>query len=195
MTIDNKFHKKLSFIMEIDKLKTVDRRSLLRDKSRNENSAEHSWHLALMALLLIEYAHPKTNLLKAVKMALIHDVIEIYAGDTFCFEINADADRIKREWDAALSIFSLLPDSQNEEFLNLWTEFELGETHTAKFVIALDRLQPFLQSYFPENHPTIIDGIHRNQMIERMLPIKDGIPNLWSFVEAEIEKYFFSLET
>jgi putative hydrolase of HD superfamily len=194
MFIGNRFNKKLSFIIEIDKLKMIDRRSLLRDKSRSENSAEHSWHLALMVVLLIEYAHPETNLLEAVKMALIHDVIEIYAGDTFCFDPKANTDRIERELEAALRIFDLLPDDQNKELLSLWQEFESCETPTAKFVVALDRLQPFLQSYFPNQHLPRIDGIQRKQLIERMLPVKDGIPDLWAFVESEIDKYLFSLE-
>lgn len=194
MSIDNKFDKKLSFIIELDKLKMIDRRSLLRDKSRSENSAEHSWHLALMVILLIEYAPPETNLLEAVKMALIHDVIEIYAGDTFCFDPKANIGRIEREREAALKIFDLLPNDQNKEFFCLWQAFESCETPTAKFVVALDRLQPFLQSYFPDKHPTKIDGIQRKQLMERMLPVKEGIPDLWTFIESEIDKYLFSLE-
>jgi putative hydrolases of HD superfamily len=194
LTNEISFLKKLSFITEIDKLKTIDRRSLLRDGSRNENSAEHSWHLALMVILLVEYAPPQTNLLSAIKMALIHDIVEIDAGDTFCFDPTANLDRMERELAAASRIFNILPDNESKRFLGLWEEFESGKTSTAKFVIAVDRFQPFLQSYFPNRYPVIIDGIHRKQFIERMLPIKEGMPGLWSFVESEIEKYFFSLE-
>ena len=190
----NDIGKKISFITEIDKLKTIDRRSFLRDKSRNENSAEHSWHLALIGIVLIEYAPPDTNFLDAIKMALIHDLVEIYAGDTFCFDIKANIDQLQRESEAALKVFGLLPVCQFEEFLKLWQEFESCETPTAKFVVAVDRLQPFLQSYFPEENPTVIDGIQRKQLLQRMLPVRDGIPKLWPFVEEEIEKYFFRLE-
>jgi len=139
--------KQISFIIETDKLKTIYRQSLLSDKSRYENDAEHSWHLALMAALLSEHTNEKVDLLKVIKMVLIHDLVEIDAGDTYCYDEKAKLDKREREEKCANRIFSLLPDDQRDEMFELWEEFEKMETAEAKFAAALDRLQPVLLNY------------------------------------------------
>lgn len=121
----DRLKQQLNFLYEIDKLKTIFRRTnLIADPDRLENSAEHSWHLAFYVLILSEYANVKTDLLRVIKMVLLHDIVEIDAGDTFCYDQAAHADKDDREQRAAERLFGLLPDDQGNEFMNLWQEFE-----------------------------------------------------------------------
>lgn len=134
----------LAFILEIDKLKEVLRQTRLITGERRENSAEHSWHIALLAILLAEYANTPVDVLRVVKMLLIHDIVEIDAGDTFAYSAVPKAEQALREQLAAQRIFGLLPPDQEEEFVALWEEFEAGATPEAQFAHALDRFMPFL---------------------------------------------------
>src|SRR5690554_5148412 len=136
----------MEFILEIDKLKQIYRQTLVTDGSRRENDAEHSWHLALMAMVLAEHAAQLVDLLRVIKMVLIHDLVEIDAGDTFCYDGPAHNDKEEREYQAAQRLFSMLPEDQEQEFWQLWREFEAVETADAKFANALDRLQPMLNN-------------------------------------------------
>lgn len=140
----------ISFILEIDQLKQIYRQNLILDGSRRENDAEHSWHLAMMAVVLQEYASEPVDLSRVLQMVLLHDIVEIDAGDTFCYDVQAGLDKHEREQKAAKRIFGLLPSDQGEELKNLWLEFEAGESPEARFAAVLDRLQPFLNNYHTE---------------------------------------------
>jgi putative hydrolase of HD superfamily len=178
----------IQFIVEIDKLKRVLRQTLLMDESRRENSAEHSWHLAMMAILLAEYAPSSTvDVLHVIKMLLVHDLVEIDAGDTFCYDLQGNQNKEVREAEAATRLFGLLPEEQGAELRALWEEFEAQETVAAQFATALDRLQPLLHNQQTRGGTWRIHGISRDQVLRRMHPVKEGAPALWPLVEQIIE--------
>lgn len=178
----------LSFILELDKLKSVIRQTLLIDMSRRENSAEHSWHLAMMAALLEEYAEEPVDLLRTIKMLLVHDVVEIDAGDTFAYDTAGYADKDDREQKAAARIFGLLPAEQSEEFRKLWEEFEARQTPESKYANALDRLQPLLHNQRTQGGTWRIHSVSKDKVIKRMEPIKIGMPKIYPMVEKVIEE-------
>lgn len=182
-----RLNQQLQFIIEIDKLKNVLRQTLLIDASRRENSGEHSWHLAMMTMILAEYAPEGTDIFCAMKMSLIHDLVEIDAGDTFCYDVEGNESKAQRELQAATRIFGLLPQEQGKELRLLWDEFEARETPTAKFAVALDRIQPFLHNQQTEGGNWRIHNINRNQVMQRMAPVEEGTPKLWNFILEEIE--------
>lgn len=172
----------LGFIAELDKLKRVLRQTRVMDESRQENTAEHSWHMALMAVLLAEYAPEPLDVLRSVKIALVHDVVEIDAGDTFCYDATANLDKEERERRAAERLFGLLPPDQGAELRELWDEFEARETPEARFAAALDRLQGLLQNYHTQGGTWRTHGVRPEQILRRMAPIQEGAPELWPFV-------------
>lgn len=177
----------IQFILEIDRLKQVLRQTLLTDSSRRENSAEHSWHLAIMAMILAEYAPAGVDLPQAIKMLLIHDLVEIDAGDTFCYDVQGNQDKAAREAQAATRLFGLLPAEQGEELRQLWEEFEAQHTVTAQFAAALDRIQPFLHNRQTQGGTWRIHNVSRAQVMQRMAPVATGTPALWEFVQQAIE--------
>jgi putative hydrolase of HD superfamily len=184
-----RLEQQIEFIREADKLKTIDRQTLLTDASRRENDAEHSWHLALMALLLGEYADGKNiNLLHVVRMVLIHDMVEIDAGDTYCYDEAGYQDKAQRETAAADRIFNLLPTDQALQLRSLWNEFEAAETPESKFANALDRLQPLMHNVFTDGQMWKHHGVVKSQVIDRNRKIADGAPDLWAFARKLIEK-------
>jgi putative hydrolase of HD superfamily len=173
----------LRFVRELDRLKSVLRRTSLADRSRRENSAEHSWHLATMALALGEYAEPGTDLPRAIELLLVHDVVEIDAGDTFAFDVAGNADKAARETAAAERIFGLLPDDLARQFRARWDEFEAGETLESRFANALDRLQALVQNDAGGDGGTWrANGVTREAVLRRMEPIREGAPALWPVV-------------
>jgi putative hydrolase of HD superfamily len=178
----------IQFIIEIDQLKQVLRQTLLNDGSRRENSAEHSWHLAMMVIVLAEYAPQGVTLLSAIKMVLLHDLVEIDAGDTFCYDVQGNESKAQREAQAALRLFGLLPADQASELRSLWEEFEAQETPTAKFAAALDRIQPLLHNQQNRGGTWLIHGITRDQVMKRMAAVETGAPELWLFVQQVIEE-------
>lgn len=180
--------RQIEFVLEIDKLKSVLRQTLLTDGSRRENSAEHSWHLALMALVLGEHADREVDLRRVVKMALVHDLVEIDAGDTFCYDEEGNAGREERERLAAKRIFGLLPEEQRSELEALWEEFEARETRDAKFAAALDRMQPLLANLATDGHSWKLHGITRDQVIRRTRAIGEASATLWDYMEARLER-------
>jgi putative hydrolase of HD superfamily len=186
MTI-SRLTQQIQFIIEIDQLKQVLRQTLLNDGSRRENSAEHSWHLAMMVIVLAEYAPQGVTLLSAIKMVLLHDLVEIDAGDTFCYDVQGNESKAQREAQAALRLFGLLPADQASELRSLWEEFEAQETPTAKFAAALDRIQPLLHNQQNRGGTWLIHGITRDQVMKRMAPVETGAPELWLFVQQVIE--------
>lgn len=158
------------------------RQTRLMGASRRENSAEHSWHVALMAVVLLEYAPRGTDITRVLEMLLLHDVVEIGAGDTFCYDAQANLDKAAREQAAAEQIFGLLPDDLGARLRELWEEFELGTTNEARFANALDRLQPLLNNFHVQGGTWRAHRISRDQVLERMRPIKHGAPRLWPYV-------------
>lgn len=177
----------IQFIVEIDKLKHVLRQTLLMDKSRRENDAEHSWHLAMMAIVLAEYADPQVDLLRVLKMVLIHDLVEIDAGDTFCYDAIALQDQADREEKAADRLFGMLPENLGRELRSLWKEFEAKETLDAQFAAALDRLQPLLHNYYTEGGTWKKAGVTVEKVRKRMAPVAIGSPVLGELVESLIQ--------
>lgn len=177
----------LDFVLELDRLKTVLRRTLLVDRSRLENSAEHSWHIALMAVLLHEYAAEEVDLLKVIKLLLIHDVVEIEAGDMYCYAPERAA-QVEVERRAAHDLFGQLPADQGEELIELWEEFEARSTPEARFAAALDRLQPLLHNVATDGEVWRQNGIREDQVMDRCRPIDDGAPELWRHAAALIEE-------
>ncbi len=177
----------ISFIVEMDKLKSIVRRTVLIDGSRNENDAEHSWHLAIMALVLAEYARDNIDMLRVIKMVLLHDIVEIDAGDTFCYDDERGHASAEREQQAAERIFNVLPVEQAQEFRMIWDEFESRQTPEAKFAAALDRLHPLLHNYYTHGYAWKQHGIARGQVLEKNNIIADGSRILWDYAQALIE--------
>ena len=179
----------IAFLEEIDRLKSVVRRTALIDRSRLENSAEHSWHLAMMALVLSEHAPDDTDTGHAVRMLLVHDVVEIDAGDTFAFDVGAHHDKAAREAAAADRIFALLPPDLEADLRALWDEFEAGDTREAQFANALDRLSGLLQNRGGRDGGSWQKhGVTRDAVLRRMQPIREGAPALWPLVIQTIEE-------
>lgn len=191
MTINiDRIKQQISFIEQLDALKQVLRQNLVMDESRRENSAEHSWHIATMAMVLNEYAPTELDQLRVLKMLLLHDVIEIGAGDTFCFDIEGNKDKEERERLAADQIFGLLPEDLGSEFMCIWNEFEEGITSEARFANSLDRFQTLLQNINTRGGTWRIHNIEKARVVQRMLPIKEGAPSLWPLVERYLEEAF-----
>ncbi|MBO5137395.1 MAG: HD domain-containing protein [Spirochaetaceae bacterium] len=186
-SISEKIMRQLVFIAEVDKIKQVMRRTLLTDSSRRENDAEHSWHLALMSILLEEYAAEPVDLERVLKMVTIHDLVEIYAGDTFAFDVVANQDKEARETEAAEKLFGLLPEEQGIELRALWQEFDAMDTADSRFAASLDRLQPFMHNILTDGHTWKLGNVSKEQVLKRMDPIRTGTPALWSWVQEQIE--------
>jgi putative hydrolase of HD superfamily len=177
----------LAFLVEADKVKQIIRKTKLFDQSRRENDAEHSWTLSLMAIVLEEYAHEPVDILKVIKMLLIHDLVEIDAGDTFLYAAER-ADTYQTELAAAQRIFGMISGEVGEEFLNLWIEFEGGESPEARYAKALDRLEPLLQNYFNRGSSWVEHGITYPMVLKMNEHTAKGSPDLWAFVEQLLEE-------
>jgi putative hydrolase of HD superfamily len=173
----------------LDGLKSVLRRTSLIDRSRLENSAEHTWHLTAMALALFEYAPTGADLGRVLELLIVHDVVEIDAGDTFAFDKAANADKADREAAAAVRLFGILPSDLAERLQSRWAEFELGETPSARFANALDRLQGLIVNDAPGDGGTWrLHGVVRSDVLTRMAPIETGAPALWPVVTAAVKR-------
>jgi putative hydrolase of HD superfamily len=186
MTIDP-LPRQIQFLLEIDRLKQITRRTLIADGSRRENDAEHSWHLALFAVVLAEHGPAELDLTRVIKMVLVHDLVEIDAGDTYCYDPAACATQRDRELAAAERIFALLPADQGNELRALWEEFEAKDTAESRFAAALDRLQPVLLNYHTQGRAWREHGVTRAQVIERNRHIATGAPRLWEYALALID--------
>lgn len=179
----------MDFIVETDKLKKVLRQTLISDSSRQENSAEHSWHLALMAMTLKDYAQdPPVDITKVIQMLLVHDIVEIDAGDTFAYDDIGNQDKAAREMAAAERIYRILPGDVGESCLSLWREFEESATPEAQFANALDRLHPLLLNIRSKGAAWKKHGITRQQVLNRADAIKQGSPALWSYAVRIIDE-------
>ncbi|NDO45678.1 HD domain-containing protein [Clostridium sp. MD294] len=167
MNKQKRLEKQIEFILELDKIKSIIRQTYLANATRKENDAEHSWHLAIMAIILEEHFDKDIDLLKVLKMVLIHDVVEIDAGDTFCYNKDANQDKIIREEMAAERIYSILPENQYQQYKSLWEEFEEGQTKEAIFANILDRLQPIMLNFKTNGMLWIENNISYKQVLER----------------------------
>lgn len=191
MTSD--LERQLGFLKEIDRLKSIVRLSPLIDRSRRENSAEHSWHLALYALVLAEHAAGSVDVLRVVKMLLIHDIVEIDAGDVPFHLPATHVGQAERERLAAERIFGLLPEDQASEFHQLWREFEAAESDDARFAKALDRFQPMLHNAATDGGTWVECGVTLEQITARCRPpIEGGAPALWEAAAGMAEEHYCS---
>ena len=178
----------IEFIREIDKLKYIFRKTKLINSDRPENDAEHSWHLAMMAIVLAGHANEPIDLEKVMKMVLIHDIVEIDSGDVFAYDTTKSHDNFDEELKAARRIFGILPEEQAEEFINLWIEFEEMKTPESKFARALDRLEPLLQNASNNGGTWREFDVKYDKVIEKKKAIKDGSEELWKFAENLIDE-------
>jgi putative hydrolases of HD superfamily len=178
--------KQLAFIKEIDQLKYIQRRTKLFNSDRPENDAEHSWHLAMMTIVLAGHADGPIDVLKVVKMVLIHDIVEIDAGDTFIYDAVKDHTNTEEELAAAKRIFGLLPAEQAAEFIATWQEFEAGITNEAKFARAMDRLEPLLQNSSNNGGTWAEFNVPYQKVYDKKKVIKEGSTAIWEYAEQLI---------
>jgi putative hydrolase of HD superfamily len=185
----DRLRKQLAFIVEIDKMKTVYRQTLVLDGSRTETDAEHSWHIALAAVLLYEYAvEDGVDLHRVLQMALVHDLVEIYAGDTFAYDITGYQSKAEREKQSADKLFALLPEDQAALFRKLWEEFDAMETPDARYAAAIDRLQPFISNANTKGYTWVNHNVNAEQIYTRMRPVETALPDVWEYVEEVIKE-------
>jgi putative hydrolases of HD superfamily len=184
----SRLERQLAFLVEADKLKRVLRQNLVGDGSRRENVAEHSWHLTLAALVLAEHcAEGAVDLGRVMRMVVLHDLVEIDAGDTYLYDARGRVTKQVRERQAAERLFGLLPGDQAEPLSALWEEFEARETAEARYAGAVDRLLPMLLNYLAEGRVWKVNGITRAQIVEHCEHMKDGAPELWKFAQSMLD--------
>ena len=184
-----RLEKQLTFIKEIDKVKNVFRQTYLADKNRKENDAEHSWHIAIMALLLKEYADESIDVLKVITMVLIHDLVEIDAGDTYAYDEAGNVTKRERELRAAERIFGLLPEDQGVYMRGLWDEFEEYETPDAKYAHLLDNFQPLLLNDAADGIAWLEHGVKKSQIYKRNARIKETSEVVWEKMKGIVEEH------
>lgn len=181
--------KQIRFIVEIDKVKNIFRQTYLADQNRKENDAEHSWHIALMAVLLQEYTMEKVDTLKVMTMVLLHDLVEIDAGDTYAYDSEGAKSKREREVKAAERIFGLLPADQGEMFMELWEEFESYETAEAKFAHVLDNFQPLLLNAASDGRSWSEHSVKKSQIYKRNEHIPESTPEIWEIMQEIVEEH------
>lgn len=184
----NRLQKQMDFIVEMDKTKQIFRQTYLADGSRKENDAEHAWHLAIMAYLLREYSNQEIDIAKTMVMVLIHDLVEIDAGDTYAYDIAGNRDKREREVKAAERIFPILPSDQAEELRALWEEFEENQTPEAKFAHTLDHLQPLLLNDASDGKSWKEHQVTLDKILQRNQFTKEGSKLLWDYAKGKIDK-------
>lgn len=190
---ENRLKKQFDFCLEIDKEKFIGRQTYLSDGSRKENDAEHAWHMAVMALILGEYANEKLDMLKVISMILMHDVVEIDAGDTYAYDETGKLDQRERELRAADRLYNLLPEDQAQKFRALWEEFEARDTPEAKFARTMDNIQPLMLNNATDGRAWAERGIRLSQILGRNARSAEGSEELWryaydNFISPSLEK-------
>lgn len=183
---DEKLQKQIKFAIVIDEMKNIFRRNLIIDGSRRENDAEHSWNLAMLAMLFEEYSTEKVNIERVLKIALVHDLIEVYAGDTFAYDAKGNEDKLQRETESADKLFGILDPEQGAEIRALWDEFEAKESPESKYANAIDRIQPLINNYMTNGHTWKEGDVRAPQIYRRMDIIRTTTPALWPIVEGII---------
>ena len=181
--------KQLDFVLEIDKVKNIYRQTYLADGNRKENDAEHSWHLALMAILLSEYSNEPVDLSRVVPMVLAHDLVEIDAGDTYAYDAAGAATKEERETKAADRIYGLLPEDQGKWLRELWDEFEACETPEAKFAHVLDNCQPLFLNDASDGRSWTEHGVKKSQIYKRNRRTGEGSREIWEYMQELIDKH------
>ena len=185
--MNERLKKQLDFMLELDKMKNIYRQTYVLHEDRKENDAEHSWHLAILAFMLEEYAAEPIDTLKVIKMVLLHDVVEIDAGDTYLYDEEGYKSKAEREEKAAQRIFGLLPDDQRDEYYALWREFEDDITYESRFASILDRMQPLLLNYTKGGIAWKEHGVHKEKVLSRNRPYFDASHELAEVIESVIE--------
>jgi putative hydrolase of HD superfamily len=186
--LTDRLARQVAFLLEADRLKTIVRRTPLTDNSRLENSAEHSWHLALAAMAFEEYAPEGTDLPRVIRMLVVHDLVEVDAGDTFAYDLTAIDSKSERERLAADRLFGLLPPDQARDFRALWEEFEAQDTPSARYANALDRFQPLLLNMESGGGSWSAHAVGRSQVMRRMSPVREWMPRCWPYVQDVIDR-------
>ena len=184
---NDRLDRQLLFTAEIDKMTSVIRRTMLLDRSRRENDAEHSWHIAVMAQLFSEYATEPVDVGRVVKMCVVHDLVEIYAGDTFAYDVAGNIGKKEREDAAADKLFAQLPKDQGDMIRALWEEFDAMETADAKYAACMDRLQPFFHNTLTDGFTWVESGTNRDVVEKRMAVIKEFMPRVYEWIDQNID--------
>ncbi len=187
--LDERLKKQMDFILEVDKVKNIIRQTYLADENRKENDAEHSWHLALMAVLLKEYAPEEVDLSKVIPMVLVHDLVEIDAGDTYAYDEEGVLTKRTREKKAADRIYGLLPEDQGKWLYNLWEEFEAYETPEAKYAHMLDNSQPLFLNNATDGISWVEHGVKKSQIYKRNSRTGEGAPKIWKYMQELIDEH------
>lgn len=187
--MDERLKKQMDFLLEVDKLKCIYRQTYLSNGERKENDAEHSWHLALMAVLLQEYSNEPVDVVKVMTMVLIHDLVEIDAGDTYAYDTAGNQTKREREVKAAQRIFGILPKDQEEAFRALWEEFEAYETPEAKFAHVCDNMQPFMLNHATGGRSWQEHGVKKSQVLNRNRYLEDGSKTMKQYFDEIIEEH------
>lgn len=187
--MEDRLKKQMDFILEVDKIKRIGRQTYLSDGVRKENDAEHSWHLALMAILLQEHSNQELDVLKVITMVLIHDMVEIDAGDTYAYDEAAHATKREREVAAADRIFGILPADQKEYLRQLWEEFEEYETPEAKFAHMLDNFQPLMLNDATDGRSWVEHGVKKSQVLKRNARTAEGSEVIMNEVRKIVDKH------
>ena len=182
--------KDIEFIVELDKMKSIFRRTSIIGQDRLEDDAQHSWHISIMAMILSEYSNEKIDVLKVIKMLLSHDLVEIHAGDTFCYDEEGNKSKRDREVAAADKLFSMLDHDKADELRALWDEFEEEKTPEAIFAASMDRLQPMLNNYKNDGGTWKKHDVSKTDIYERISPVKKSSDELWCYVSYMIEDAF-----
>ena len=178
----------MEFILELDKLKRITRQTYLSGGDKKENDAEHSWHLALMAMLLSEYSNEPVDTFRVMSMVLIHDVIEIDAGDTYAYDEAGNATKREREEKAAERIFGMLPKDQEKLMWELWDEFEEFKTPESRFANVLDRVQPLMLNDATGGKAWMEHDVAKHQIVDRNARVHEGSEKIWAWMQEIIDK-------
>ena len=182
--------KQIDFIKEIDKIKYIQRKTKLFSSDRHENDAEHSWHLCMMTLVLAKHSNEEIDILKVLKMLLVHDIVEIDAGDTFLFDTQNEHDQREEEATAAKRIFGLLPQELAEEFMGIWQEFEAAQTPEAKFANAIDNFEPMLQNASNAGGTWSEFDVPYQTIIEKKKRINEGSSTIWAYAKNLVDECY-----
>jgi putative hydrolase of HD superfamily len=185
--MNDRLKQQLEFLIEIDKMKNIYRQTLVLHEDRAENDAEHSWHLAMLVMILSEYSNEPIDVLHTIKMVLIHDIVEIDAGDTYCYDVEGNKTKAEREEKASKRLFGMLPDDQQQELYSLWREFEDRQTPESKFANVVDRIQPLTLNYCKGGVSWAKHGVCSKQVLERNAHMGEGSEELWQYVQAIVD--------
>lgn len=185
--VDENLLKDIGFVVELDKMKTILRQTSIIENDRREDDAQHSWHISIMAMILSGYSNKEIDLFKTIKMLLIHDLVELHAGDTFCYDKDANIGKREREEESIEQISKSLSGNKGQEIKELWTEFEDMETDEAIFAASMDRLQPMLNNYNNHGGTWKKFNVSKKDIYKRIEPVEKSSDKIWEFAKFMIE--------